>query len=311
MYASIESLAYLASRKPVVWTFHRFWGITGGCDHPGDCRRYLDACGNCPRVNEWPICGVDNTAAQLALKLQRITNAPLHIVSPSRHLADKVAGSPVGKQWQITHIPNGVNPLSFGFERKHDPQFRRLLGIDPDATAVLIVNRDFKDPVKGYRTIATALARLKPDKAQFIFAGGNSAWAIGNLGGGLSCIDMGYVSSRQRMAELYEAADIFLYSSPGENFPCAIIEAMSAKCCVVSTPTDGVIEQVQNNASGIVSSSFSGEDLAKALEFALASPEKCRAYADAARQRVEAEFSERQMIETHFALYRKLISTTG
>ncbi len=57
-YATIESLLYLISRKPVLWTFHRFWGITGGCDYPGDCRKYLESCGHCPRVDEWPLWSV-------------------------------------------------------------------------------------------------------------------------------------------------------------------------------------------------------------------------------------------------------------
>jgi len=34
-YASIESLAHVAKRKPLVWTFHALWGVTGGCDHRG------------------------------------------------------------------------------------------------------------------------------------------------------------------------------------------------------------------------------------------------------------------------------------
>jgi glycosyltransferase involved in cell wall biosynthesis len=307
-YASLESLLYLAARKPVVWTFHRFWGITGGCDHPGNCRRYFDSCGNCPRVNEWPLNGVDDTAEQLKKKRELLTDAPIHIVSPSKHLARTVAESPIGRNWKITCIPNGVDPNEFSYQRKHDAKFRESLGLKPDATVVLIVNRNFQDTVKGYQTIRDALPMIDPRGVQFVFAGGNSDWAVRQLPSQVVCVDMGFITSRSRIADLYEAADIFLYASPGENFPCVILEAMSAQCCVVSTPTDGVIEQIEHGVSGLIADSFEPADLANALSYALSSRDKLRSYAHSARKRVDENFTESGMIEAHLALYRSLVA---
>jgi glycosyltransferase involved in cell wall biosynthesis len=307
-YASLESLLFLAARKPVVWTFHRFWAITGGCDHPGDCRRYFDHCGQCPRVNEWPLNGVDDTTEQLKKKRELLTGSPIHIVSPSKHLARTVAESPIGRNWKITCIPNGVDPNEFSYQRKHDVKFRQSLGLKPDAKVVLIVNRNFQDSTKGYQTIRDALPMIDPRGAQFVFAGGNSDWAIRQLPGHFSCVDMGFITSRGRIAELYEAADIFLYSSPGENFPCVILEAMSAQCCVVSTPTDGVIEQIEHGVSGLIADSFQPEDLAKTLSYALSSQDKLREYAQSARKRVDENFTEAGMIQAHLSLYQSLVS---
>ena len=306
IYASIESLAYLSVHKPLVWTFHRFWGITGGCDHPGECTRYLEKCGRCPRVDEWPICGVDNTAEQLQRKLEYLADAPIHVVAPSNHLAKKIAKSPVGRNWQVTHIPNGVDPDQFSFYRKHDPAFRDSLGLRASSIVVLIVNRDFRDSLKGFETIEAALKRTDPTGVQFVFAGMNSGWAIRQLSGHFSCLDMGYVSSRAKLAELYEAGDIFLYASPRENFPCVILEAMSAKCCVVSTPTDGVVEQVENGVSGFIADSFSSQDLGNALMAAILSPETMAKFGHAGRERVQRRFTEQLMVESHLKLYEEL-----
>jgi glycosyltransferase involved in cell wall biosynthesis len=307
LYATMESLLYLAARKPMLWTFHRFWGITGGCDYPGECRKYFESCGNCPRVDEWPMCGKDNTAQQLQKKRDLLANAPLHIISPSKHLARTVAESPIGKNWKISVIPNGVNPDEFSFKRKHDDAFRQGLGLRPDATIVLVVNRNFKDPVKGFVPLRDALLMTDPKNAQFVFAGGNSDWAVAQLPGHFSCVDMGFITSRSRIADLYEASDIFLYSSPGENFPCAILEAMSAESCIVSTPTDGVIEQIEHGKSGLIASSFLPADLAQTLTDALANPDKVRGYGQAARARVNRLFTEAGMIDAHLALYRSLL----
>jgi glycosyltransferase involved in cell wall biosynthesis len=105
------------------------------------------------------------------------------------------------------------------------------------------------------------------------------------------------------LAELYEAGDIFLYASPRENFPCVILEAMSAKCCVVSTPTDGVIEQVENGVSGFIADSFSSQDLGNALMAAILSPETVVKFGNAGRDRVQREFTEQLMVESHLKLY--------
>jgi glycosyltransferase involved in cell wall biosynthesis len=308
IYASLESLAAVAARKPVLWTFHRFWGITGGCDHPFDCTRYLTACGQCPRVGEWPIGPVDRTAEELQRKLALLAPAPLHIISPSRHLAEKVKNSPVGKKWDVHHIPNGVDPAGFSARRKPDPAFRKSFNIPAGATSVLVVNRNFHDPIKGWGTIRQALQALPPEGAHLLLAGGNSDRAAATLPAGWRCTNLGYISSRERLGELYEAADIFLYASPGENYPCVILEAMSAECCIVSTPTDGVREQIEHGRSGLFARDMSGVSLAAALREALANPARCRELGRHARERVERELSEQAMVKRHLELYEQLLA---
>ena len=306
-YASIESLAYVARRRPVVWTFHAFWGITGGCDHPRKCLRYQDACGDCPNLGEWPVPEIDNTAEQLASKLQHLASVPLTIVAPSHHLAEKVQASPVGRQWQVVEIPNGVDPRQFGFERKRDPEFRKALGLDPEATLILIVNRNFKDPQKGFSMVLEALTGIDPKGIQIGVAGQNTIHAVNRIPEEFDVVDAGYIESRERMALLFEAADIFLFASPAENFPCVILEAMSAKCCVVSTPTSGVTEQIQHRKSGCLAFRLSGASLGEALNDALSHPNLRENCGENARCRVQEEFSEELMVARHIALYESLL----
>jgi len=306
LYARIESLAELSHRKPVVWTFHRFWGITGGCDHPKHCERYQQTCGDCPLLGEWPLGKEDTTAEQLALKLKHFRGAPMHIVAPSQHLQRRVTESRVGALWPVTYIPNGVDPGQFGYKRKRDPQFRRSLNVDETAITVLITNRDFRDPIKGFQYIAEALEAIDPAGLELLLVGNNSAWALQKLVR-FRCRDFGYVRDRRRMAELYEVADIYLYASQAENFPCAILEAMSSRCCIVSTPTDGVLEQVEDGISGHFSERIDGASLGSCLARVIArfSPEN--PWGRSARERVEAHFSEADMIARHLRLYGELV----
>jgi len=47
-FLSIGSLS--AFEKPIVWTMHDMWPITGGCHYAGRCRRFESNCGRCPAL---------------------------------------------------------------------------------------------------------------------------------------------------------------------------------------------------------------------------------------------------------------------
>lgn len=292
-YATIESLAHLARRKPLVWTFHALWGVTGGCDHPRDCKRYLDACGACPQLGRWPLRDEDDTAPQLAAKLAHLAPLPLHIVAPSRWLADIVRASRVGRKWRVHHIPNAV-----------DSEFVRALPprTTNDRPAILVVNRNFADEQKGWPIARAALAALSPS-ARLILVGENSAQAASELPAWV-CEPLGYLADPAALAAAHARADIFLFASPAENFPCAVLEAMAAGCCVVATPTGGIVEQIADKVAGLLARDISAPALADVLTRALADASLRARLAAAARAR---DFSEQHFIERHRQLYEEVL----
>jgi glycosyltransferase involved in cell wall biosynthesis len=307
LYASLESLAIVARAKPVVWTFHRFWAITGGCDHPFGCERYQSGCGDCPQVGCFAVGPVDHTAQEWENKHRVLANLPFTVVSPSRHLADRVRASALGRNWNVKVIPNGVSPTTFAGTRKGNTDLKRSLGLASGKVSVLFTNRDFKDPIKGFPIVKTALETRKWAEIQVVLIGGNSAWAKSQLPMDIDVWDAGYLSDRVRLAAFYEASDIFLYASDGENLPCAVLEAMGAECCVVATPVDGVLELIEDDRSGLLAANVSGEALAASLAESLRlDPGQRRALGRAARSKVETEFSEQNMVESYLNLYEQM-----
>ncbi len=307
-YASLESFASLAKAKPLVWTFHGSWGITGGCDHPLDCNRYQTGCGECPQIGCFAVGPVDHTATEWQTKQSLLSSLPLNIITPSQHLATKVRESALGQNWRVNVIPNGVDPLSFSGNRKSDPNFRRTLNLSPNCTIALLICRDFKEPSKGFPLLQKVLSAQAWPNLQVVLIGGNSSWARSRLPNTLNVIDQGYVRDRTQLATFCEASDLFLYSSAGENFPCVILEAMASECCIVTSPVDGVVEQIQNGISGLIASDNTPEALTEALSRALTLlPHDRRSLGINARQRVEMNFSEDGMINDHLALYAKIV----
>lgn len=308
-YATLETVAFLARRKPLLWTFHAHWGITGGCEHPLTCSRFENSCGECPRLGVWPLTHIDTTAEQLLHKQHTLGGLRLNVISPSRYLADRIRRSRVGRHWKVHHIPNGVSPAAFSPARKHDTAFRRRLGVDPAAVVVLVVNRNFEEPEKGFGMVCEAL-RAVADTAlplQVVLAGRGSDWAASQLPSSLRPLSLGYVASRDQLSAWFEASDIFLFASAAENFPCTILEAMSSGCCVVSTPTSGVTEQIQDGITGVLARAISGTELARALQISLAEPTRWRALGLAARETASTHFSLDLMIRRHLQLYAALV----
>jgi glycosyltransferase involved in cell wall biosynthesis len=295
-YASIETLAGLIEVKRVVWTFHGLWGITGGCDHPKGCAGYLDACGHCPQVGLWPIGEVDRTAEELSRKIAALAGLAVNVIAPSRYFYDTIRSSQVGKGWNVCHIPNGIDPNGFAPAQRKSHRIK-----------ILIVNRNFPDPHKGFDVVLEALSLANPPDVELSFAGFNSGWAIAQLTKGYRTRDLGYITDRRRMAQLYGESHIFLFASPAENFPCVILEAMASGCCVVATPSVGVVEQITDGENGFLAENISGSALAAALDRALKEPASIAAMGENARQTVINKFSEARMVEGHLRLYQSLM----
>jgi glycosyltransferase involved in cell wall biosynthesis len=238
-------------------------------------------------------------------KITHLSGLALNVISPSRFLAARVTQSRVGRQWHVHHVPNGVSPAAFGFARKRDRVFRQSLGLDPSAIVVLVVNRNFSDPQKGFSVVRDALGALTPTllPVQVVLAGeGSDAAALG-LPPEVRPTSLGSIESTEPMAALYEASDVFLFASPAENFPCVILEAMASGCCIVATPTSGVTEQLENGATGVLATSMDGLDLGRALLSAVQNADLRRVLGEAARARISKEFSLDLMIKRHAQIY--------
>jgi len=305
-YAPLDALRELSYVKPTVVTLHGAWFFTGGCGQPLDCRRYLTGCGSCPQLGIWPIPTEDNTAAQIARKAALLGSAPITFVSPAQHLRDKALCSAPGRNWKIDVLPNGVDCAFFSAARKTDASLRESFGVEPQATVVLALCRDFRDPVKGFPLMREALASLKTEHV--ILAGLNAPAVAREMPPDLRVSAFDFIADRRRCAELYEIADVFLFSSLAETFPCVVLEAMSAGCCVVATPSESVSEQIAHGTSGLLAEACTGEALGAELTRACRDRSLRQTLGEGARARVQREFAEPVMIDRHLALYARLLS---
>ncbi len=115
-----------------------------------------------------------------------------------------------------------------------------------------------------------------------------------------------------RVANVYEylqAADIFAIPTCREGFSGAILEAMSSKLPVVASDIPEIaLSQIQNGTEGILVPVGDTEQLAQALETLIRNAELRSRLGNAARERVEREFTFQVIGSRYLRLYKSLLA---
>ncbi len=102
-------------------------------------------------------------------------------------------------------------------------------------------------------------------------------------------------------------ADIFVLASHSDPGPLVIAEARNAGCAIVATNVDGIPEMLDHGEAGILVPPAQPEQLARAIEQLLESPENMRRFSELAEINVE-RFSVQRVCREMDTVYAELIS---
>ena len=245
-------LNYLSERlkgKKVVWRLSDMWAFTGYCTYSFDCDRWRSGCGNCPQfgdeVNKAEIWKPEADTSQQGLQEKKafFENLPIHVVCPSNWLANAFRASPMSAA-SCEVIPIGVEAGNYELDRK---QCRENLGLAADAIYLLAGSTSMKNYRKGMDLLLDSLKQLETRKKLKLLVTGKSE--LVQRVGEIECINLGFKESDEEMAQIYAAADLFLFPSRADNSPQAIVEAQAAGLPVVALEVGGVPEYLDRSLS--------------------------------------------------------------
>ncbi len=303
LFFNLGLLPELARRKPVVWTLHDEWPITGyaicsACDHwrTGGC--------DCEPIGVLRPHRWNNTERLWRRKRRIYRRTPLTLVAPSRWLAERVGRSMLADK-PLVVIPNGVDTRRF---RPRDrPPLRRKLGLPEDARIVFYAGRTgAKNERKGWRfvrALAGGLAAAPGDRRPTLFlcTGG------GEPGPGI--VPVPFITDRELLAEHYAASDLFLTPTLADNCPLSVLEALASGLPVLSFRTGGVPELVEHGETGYLAAYADGADLLTGLLWLLSlPPERCAAMGAAARRQAEARYTLERMTDDYVSLFHRVLA---
>ena len=308
-YFDLRALPWLCQQRPTVLTLHDSWLLSGHCAHSFNCERWKTGCGNCPDLSIYPAFNRDSTAFNWKRKQEIFAGSRFFLVTPSKWLMDRVAHSIVNPAViESRIIPNGVDLSIFHPEKKQ--LVRSKLNIPIDSRVLLFAAYGIKkNPWKDYQMMKDAVLLLSKtstkQKILFIALGEDSTEEkIGNT-------DIRFVPFQkepERVAEYYQASDIYLHAAKADTFPTTILEALACGTPVIGTSVGGIPEQIEDGKTGYLVSPGNASEMATKIQNLLDNEtlydKMCQNAADSAKTR----FSLERMSKDYLDLYRVMLS---
>ncbi len=286
---NIEQLQALG--KPIVWTMHDMWPFTGICHHAHNCEKYKSQCSACPQIAGRLASEVFNK------KLNQWKN--IHFVGCSQWISKLAESSHLTQKSKVKSIPNPIDTTCYRPIDKQDA--RRKLGLDEDKKYILFGAMNTTTPMKGFSYLCAADKLIQKDEVQYLVFGKNSADLAALLTHPV--INMGYVSSDQRKALIYSAADVFVTPSLAENLPNMIMEAMACGTPCVGFHIGGIPEMINHMQNGYVAEYKNAADFAKGIEEVF----KNDLFQEKALDKVINHYSESVIAQQYIQLYQSLL----
>ena len=195
--------------------------------------------------------------------LRALRNAELraaaHVLCPSDYLRSLALGWGLEPD-RVSVLPNPVPPVPELGERE---ELRASLGLNGATLA-------FAGRITRQKSLEVALDALaRADGVSLVLAGdGDEVPELERRAAALGLGDrvrfLGPLP-RNRVLELFRAADAALLSSSWENFPHTVVEALAVGTPVVATRTGGVAEVVEDGRNGLLVPAGDAEALAAAV----------------------------------------------
>ena len=293
-----ELFKYLKeANKPVVWTFHDFWPITGHCAHfdYNGCDKWKTLCHDCAYHHDYPFSLVDKSKKNYLLKKQAFTGLKnVELVPVSKWVAALLSESFL-KDYPIRVIYNGIDTKMFR-PRNSDVKARLCL----EGKFVLLGVASPWSPMKGLYDYYDLRRNLTDDFA--IVMVGLSKKQIEALPHGIIGIER--TQSQDELAEYYSMADVTLNLSYQETFGMTTIEGMACG-------TPGIV--YNKTASPELVSPETGyaveaKNIKAIVKAVLEIKKKSKAsYAEACRKRVLDNFDKNDRFADYVDLYDSLI----
>ncbi len=304
---AVDTLAWLARFRPLVWTLHDCSPFTGGCLHPMACLRFRARCGHCPGRGIWPLVGLfDGTPWMLAQKRRFARQARFVALAPSRWMADMAENS--GFFPRPIVVSNGIDLGTFRPVPKDEA--RRRLGLPSGRLVLAVCSGDLFDTRKGIRQ-ALAVARCAHVRAPLVLAIGTPSPAIVAELPDIDIHFTGFINDRTMLAVHYAAADLLLYCSYADNQPLTVMEAMACGTPVVGFATGGIPELVDHLENGFLVPTGDIAGLEREILAILGATTRLGEWSAAAAAKAQRLFGWGRCLAAHLDLYQSLIGRGG
>lgn len=292
-YFDLSALVSIAKDKPIVWSFHDMWAMTGGEAYTFENENFKKGIATTPYDHLHPLNGplIDRRQHHMEKKrrvFKKIAKR-LYIIPGSTWLAECARSSYVfNSNFYVDVIHESIDISIY----KNNNQ--RIWHIP----RILIINTT--NPYKG----GALFKEILP-----IFKGLYDLHVIGNKLTSTCCareiIYHPYLN-KQELSQLFNGVDILIFPSKAENFSLTVLAAMSCGVCVLGAASGGIKEQLMDN-NGVLFEYNDVPGILIALKNSIENLTETRAIGQRASMTVNAKYNTKIMYEKYNHLYNNIV----
>jgi glycosyltransferase involved in cell wall biosynthesis len=291
-YFDLDALIKIAAEKPIVWTMHDMWAITGGEAHTFGNKNYVKGIGQTPYANVYPLRNpwVDLRDYYLKKKKEIYKKiAPGTVWIPASHWLEKcVRESYVfNENMRVKTIHYGIDLQTF---RNHNMRTWNV-------PRVLFFNS--KSPFKGGEIFTDLIPELA-DNYELFVVGDKLKTEPAHV------TYLSFFTDRNRLAELYNSVDMLVFPSKADTFPFTVLEAMACGVCVMGSDVCGITEQLSDE-NGILFKSEDNRDLLEKLKNCFSDLASVRKTGEKASINASKHYTLDEMYRKYEEIYTELV----
>jgi glycosyltransferase involved in cell wall biosynthesis len=229
------------------------------------------------------------------------------VIGNSRAVVRQLIGEGIPEA-KVRLIYNGIE-TSHALPNRNEA--RRSLGLDDDVFVGVVVANLIH--YKGYRELIRGLSHVQselPSSWRILLAGRDYGLRaeLETLAAARGISHrIQFLGESSDIPRLLAAADFGLLTSREEGFSNVILEGMAAGLAMIVTDVGGNAEAVVHGETGIVVPPRNPKAIAEAILELVRNPEQRKRFGDAARKRVEKEFSIDKCVKAHADLYEETL----
>ena len=286
--------------KPVVWTIHSCWILTGHCTHFDfvKCDKWKSTCSNCPQLRTYPkTYFFDRSTETHKRKRDAIINIKnLTFVPVSEYLGNLIKQSQF-KDFNTIVVRNGL-PLDTFKPTKPN----KILKYNIPNKKIILFVASVWTKFKGFDYIPSIQKKLGNDYICVVV--GVTAKQKKHLAQ-FNIIGIERTENIEELCELYTIANVFANPTLAEALSMVNIEALACGTPVVTFDSGGTKETIVDNEIGSVVEHNEDIMCREIIKFANIDKslisEKCR-------QSVEKHFDKNQVWKKYIEIYKNLLN---
>lgn len=252
----IEKIAKLG--KPIVWTMHDMWNMTGICHHAGNCNHFEKQCGDCPLLGK--LASKKDMSYRTWLRKSALyKKAKIQFVAVSNWLAGRAADSSLLQHENVMVIPNAF-PL-----KETKPSGLK----DNKEIKIVFGAARLDDPIKGFPILikmTNIIKQRNPGLAAKLhlvtFGNIKDASLLDEIG--IRHTHLGRIEGEEKIRNIYKESHIVVSTSLYETLPGTLVEGQAYGCIPISFDRGGQSDIISHQQTGWLASFREDTDTAAA-----------------------------------------------